>query len=244
MVRGLTATLPVMAADVTVLIADPLRMTAIRDELRMPGRVLRFSSSNLPSVLESIRANEPGIVAVDALFAETPAGKAFVDRVDKLAIPSSEIRLVVRQNGAWATTPLVSAGAPGAPVARVATAPTVDLKATGLNTRRVPRFLVLDPLQAVLDTTKAGLIDISVMGAQVMSSPALRPNQKLKVALPDGGDSLRVGATIAWSLFEKPKHANEPFYRAGIQFTDAEKEALEDYCRRHGSEDPIPQRRR
>jgi len=244
MVRGQTATLPVMAADVTVLIADPLRMAAIRDELRMPGRVLRFSSSNLASVLESIRANQPGIVAVDALFAETPPGKAFIERVDQLAIPSSEIRLVVRLNGSWATTPLVSAGAPGAPAATAATAPKVDAKAAGLNTRRVPRFLVLDPLKAVLDTSQAGLIDISVMGAQVMSTPALRPNQKVKVALPDGSDDLRVCATIAWSLFEKPKYANEPFYRAGIQFTDATKEALEDYCRRHGSEDPIPQRRR
>jgi hypothetical protein len=193
-----------MAADVTVLIADPLRMTAIRDELRMPGRVLRFSSSNLASVLESIRANQPGIVAVDALFAETPAGKAFVERVDQLAIPSSEIRLVVRLNGSWATTPLVAARAPAA---TAATASKVDVKTAGLNTRRVPRFLVLDPLKAVLDTTQAGLIDISVMGAQVMSTPALRPNQKVKVALPDGGDDLRVSATIAWSLFEKPKYA-------------------------------------
>src|SRR3981189_1280606 len=119
-----------MAADVTVVIADPQRMAAIRDELRMPGRVLRFSSSNLPSVLESIRANQPGVVAIDALFAETVAGRAFIDRVDQLAIPSSEIRLVVRQNGGWATTPLLAAGAAGTPAA---TASKVDLKATGLN---------------------------------------------------------------------------------------------------------------
>ena len=225
-----------MSADITVLIADPQRLAAIRDELRMPGRVLRFSSSNLPSVLESIRANQPGVVAVDALFAETAAGRAFVDRVDKLAIPSSEVRLVVRQNGSWATTPLGSGGAPAA------AAPKTDVKATGLNTRRVPRYLVLDPLKAVLDSTNAGLIDISVMGAQVLSSPALRPNQKVKVALPDGGGSLRVGATIAWSLFEKPKYATEPHYRAGIEFTDAAQQALEDYRRRHCADQPIPYR--
>jgi len=227
-----------LAADVTVLIADPQRLAAIRDELRMPGRVLRFSSSNLPSVLESIRANQPGLIAVDALFADTPAGRAFVDRVDSLGIPSSEVRLVVRQNGSWATTPL------GAGKATTPAAPVTDMKATGLNTRRVPRYLVLDPLKAILDSANAGLIDISVMGAQVLSSPVLRPNQKVKVALPDAGGMVRVVATIAWSMFEKPKYANEPHYRAGIEFTDAAKEPLEAYCRKHGSQDPIPFRPR
>ena len=220
-----------MANEVAVLIADPPRMAAFRDELRLAGRVLRFSSSNLASVFESIRANQPSLVAIDALFVETAAGKAFVDRVEKLAIPSSEIHLVARENGAWKTRPL-SGYAP---------APAIDVKSAGLNTRRAPRFLVLDPLQAAVDSSQASLIDLSVLGAQVMSAPVLKPNQKIKIALPDDSETLRVTASIKWSLFEKPKHAMEPYYRAGIEFTDASP-ALEDYCRRHCSEDPLPYR--
>jgi hypothetical protein len=231
-----------MPAEVTVLLADPARMPVLRDALRLPGRVLRFATLNLPSVFDSIKQNQPGLVAIDALFAQTKEGQAFIDRVQKLATTGCEIRLVARVAGEWATTPLAGAAASnGAPSRQ----PAVDLKASGLDTRRTPRFIVLDPLQAVVENTnKAGLIDISVRGAQVLSTPVLRPNQTLRVQLPDDHDTLRLTAQVAWSLFEKPTHVNEPYYRAGMEFTDASTELLADYCRRHCAEDPTPVRLR
>ena len=71
-----------MAHDVTVVVADPPRMASFRDELHLAGRVLRFSSSNLATVFESIRANQPGTIAIDGLFVGTPAGKAFVKQLE------------------------------------------------------------------------------------------------------------------------------------------------------------------
>jgi PilZ domain-containing protein len=225
-----------MGNDITVLIADPQRMTAFRDELHLRGRVLRFSSTNLASVLESIRTNQPGIVAIDSVFAGTAQGRIFVERIGKLGIPPSEIQLVTRLNTGWGTRPLAQADLPQ---------PMVDVKSTDLNTRRTPRFLVLDPLHATVESGgTAGLVDISVMGAQVVSEPVLRPNQKIRVALPDGDESLLVTAHVAWSLFEKPNHVPQPYYRAGMEFTDAARQALEEYLRRHCAEDPIPSRRR
>jgi hypothetical protein len=53
----------------------------------------------------------------------------------------------------------------------------------------------------------------------------------------------RVTAHIKWSLFEKPNYAAAPYYRAGLEFTDATP-ALTDYCRRHCAEDPQPYRAR
>ncbi len=83
--------------QLTVLVADPQRMPALRDGLRLDGRVLRFMSTNLATALESIRTNNPGVVAVDAAFAETAPGRAFLDRVSTLAVPSSSVRLVRRR---------------------------------------------------------------------------------------------------------------------------------------------------
>jgi hypothetical protein len=235
-----------MAADVTFLLADPGRITQFRDNVRLPGRVQRFSTLNLPSVFDAIKANQPGLVAIDAIFAQTAEGQAFVDRVQKLAMPHSEIRLVARVGAEWATTPL-SSGAIAVPAGAILDAPAaalVDVKASGLNTRRTPRFPVRDALQAVVENGKAGLVDMSVRGAQVLSAPRLRPNQTLKIALPDDNATLRLTAQVAWSLFEKPNDRNEPYYRAGMEFTDASLEALEDYCRRHCGENPIPYRGR
>jgi hypothetical protein len=230
-----------MSTEVSVLIADPARMAAFRDGVRLPGRVLRFASSNLAVAFDSIKTNQPGLVAIDGQFAETPEGRALIDRIDKLSIAGSQTRLVSRVNGEWATTPLASRpGAGGA----AAAAPKIDVKAVGLNTRRAPRFLVLDPLEAVVENSQASLVDLSVLGAQVMSTPALHPNQKIKVALPDNDETLRVTAHICWAVFEKPTYAPEPYYRAGMEFTEAAKQTLEDYCRRHCAEDPLPLRRR
>jgi hypothetical protein len=102
--------------------------------------------------------------------------------------------------------------------------------------------MVRNPLDVVVENGSASLIDISVLGAQVVSGPALRPNQKIKIALPDTRDLLNVMAHVAWSTFEKPKLTTEAYYRAGIEFTGAAQEALEDYRRRHCAEEPIPYR--
>jgi len=228
-----------MASDVTVLIADPTRMAAFRQGVRLPGRVLRFVSSNLVLAFDSIKTNQPGLVAIDGKFAETPEGRALIDRIHQLSIAGSQTRLVARLNGEWATIPLpFRAAATGA-----AAAPKIDAKAVGLNTRRAPRFPMLDPLQAVVENRKASLVNLSVLGAQVVSTPVLRPNQTIKVALPDTPESLLVTAHVCWALFEQPEDAPEPYYRAGMEFTEAAQQALEDYCRRHCAEDPLRPRR-
>jgi len=179
--------------------------------------------------------------------------------VQKLAIPGLEIRLVVRTGGVWGTTPLAGAAAtarpgatassgspaspaarPEAPAAPATAAPKIDVKASALNTRRTPRFIVLDPLEATVENGKAGLVDVSAMGAQLLSAPALRPNQILKIVLPDNGTPVKVTARVAWALFEKPTHSPDAYYRAGIEFTDGEKTTLAEYCKRHCAEDPTP----
>jgi hypothetical protein len=222
-----------MPNDITVLVAEPQHVAVFRDRLHLSGRVLRFASTNLATAFESIKTNQPRLVAVDGGFAKTAEGLAFIDRVARLAIVGLDTRLVAEVKGAWATTPLSD---------QPAALPVVDVKASGINTRRAPRFLVLDPLQAVVESNRASLVDLSVLGAQVVSQPVLRPNQKLKIALPDNNETLRLTAQVAWSLYERPKHAAEPYYRAGIEFSDASKEALEDFCHRHCAEDPLPYR--
>jgi hypothetical protein len=237
-----------MRSDISIVIADATRMPVIRDGMHLPGRAMHFTAGNLASAIESIRTYQPKLVAVDALFAQTPPGAAFVDRVERLAIAGSDIRLITHLEGRWITAPRNSG--PGvvtvsaAAVVAASGPAVVAAQMVALSTRRAPRFPVRDPLNAVVENGSASLVDISVLGAQVVSQPALRPNQKIKIALPDTGEMLRVTAHVAWSTFEKPKHVTEAHYRAGIEFTDAAQQALEDYRRRHCTEEPIPYRRR
>lgn len=239
-----------MTTDISIVVVDATRLSAIRDGMHLPGRVLYFTTGNLSGGLDSIRTFRPRLVAVDALWAQTPPGVAFIERVEQLRIAEVDVRLVARLEGRWVTTPRrVAAGAAAEPVVAAAPRPQIivapdpaiaAVQAAAASTRRVPRFLVRDPLHAVVESGAASLVDISVLGAQVVSKPVLRPNQKIKIALPDTGDMLHVMALVAWSRFEKP-HV-DAHYRAGLEFTGAAQQALEDYRVRHCAAEPIPYR--
>jgi hypothetical protein len=218
--------------DLVVVVADALRLRAIRLAAQFRGRVLYFTDSNLASAFESIRAHEPGVVALEGQFAHTPAGVAFAQRLQKSAPSGLDVQLITFSDGAWSMGPL----SPRPPAA----APSVPV----VNTRRVPRFPIVSPLAMRIDGQSTNLIDMSIMGAQVLSTPALRPSQKLKVTLPDEGNSLlSVSASVAWSLFEMPSNTPRPHYRVGMEFTDAAAQALEAFCKRHCGGDPLPIRR-
>ena len=233
-----------MPSDLTIVIADVTRMAAIRSGLPLPGRVAQFTNFDLSSALEAIKRDEPRMVAIDALLVQTQQGLGLIKRVESLAKAGCDIRLIVRGNRAWTTTehdaqpptdeaPTESASATPSRPAVVAAAKT------GANTRRAPRFPMLDSLNAAVEGGQASLVNISVLGAQVVSQPVLRPGQTVKIALPDQAAMLHLTGHVAWSTFQQTKQGTT-VYRAGVAFADAARETLDDYCRRYGAENPLP----
>jgi hypothetical protein len=230
-----------MPSDLTIVVADVTRMAAIRSGLPLSGRVVQFTNFNLSSALEAIKSDEPRMVAIDALLVQTQQGLGFIKRVESLAKAGCAIRLIVRGHRAWTTTERDAqpqAEVPGG--CATASRPAVVAAANiGANTRRAPRFPMLDSLNAGVEGGHASLVNISVLGAQVVSLPVLRPGQTVKIALPDQDVMLRLTAHVAWSTFQQTKQGTV-VYRAGVAFTDAAQETLDDYCRRYGSDNPVP----
>ncbi len=91
-----------------------------------------------------------------------------------------------------------------------------------VSSRRAPRYKVNKDAQVVIDGNPANVVDISLVGAQVVSLTSLRPNQRVRMSLDTAG--VRFNANVAWATFELP--ADGPRYRAGIQFHDANAEML------------------
>jgi hypothetical protein len=252
-----------MPSDVTIVVADASRLTAIREGASLPGRVMPFASAALASAITSIQAYRPKIIAIDAIFAETPSGAAFIDQVDPLTRGGSSILLIVEQDGQWVTMPRSSgrgrtqsprvAGTASQPriitpstqaVAAVSNIVAVAPHSEPVNTRRAPRFLVRDRLEVIVESGHASLVDLSALGAQIVSLPVLRPRQKIKVDLTDTDQTLSVIANVAWSMFEMPQPTTEPQYRVGLEFTGAAQQAIEKFRRRHCAAQPIPHRGR
>ena len=74
------------------------------------------------------------------------------------------------------------------------------------------------------------------------SEPVLHPKQRIKVTIVEDDVVLRFFAHVAWSVYEKPRAAPAPYYRAGMEFDQATEQALKEFCRRHCAEDPLPYR--
>ena len=91
---------------------------------------------------------------------------------------------------------------------------------------------MLDGTEVQVDGTLAALVDLSVIGAQVVSPNVLRPSQRLRVTLADEAAIVRFAGSVAWSSFEMRK--GTPRYRGGIEFRDADAAAVQEFLKRHG----------
>jgi hypothetical protein len=213
---------------VTVLIAAPEHLQALMDREEFSG-AHGFSDQEALRALEVITRRRPDVVALEQLFAATSRGTALINRIKadpKLA--TCEIRIVSHDSGYSRATPATpAAAADGSAVAVAIPAPAVaPLDQRG--TRRAPRFRITDGVEVAVDGNVATLIDLSVIGAQVVSQTILKPNQRVRVSIGEGTKPLRFGAAVAWASFELAKSG--PRYRAGIEFVDADADAVARFC--------------
>ena len=233
-----------MSEPCTVLIAArellevlKARMTETADATE----ILAFTDGDALRALEAITARKPAIIALERIFAATPRGAALINRIK--ADPSLvdlEIRVVSRDAddrriAARRSPPPPAHSGGGTAIATAAAevaAPVRPLDHYG--TRRAPRFKVAGEVEVVIDGNAATLVDLSTVGAQVLTTSILKPNQRIRMALPEESGAIRFNAAVAWAKFEIPAQSG-PRYRAGIEFLDANTTAVETYCERHKS---------
>jgi hypothetical protein len=215
----------------TVLIAAPEHLQALKEREDFSD-AQTFSDAEALRALEVITRKRPDVVALERMFAATTRGAALINRIKadpKLA--SCEIRIVAHDSG-YARVP-AGGGAPATPAndGAVAVAEAPAPAAAPLDqrgTRRAPRVKVVDGVEVLVDGNSATLVDLSIVGAQVVSSTILKPNQRVRMSINDGKKPLRFSAGVAWASFELVKTG--PRYRAGIEFFDAEPEAVQKFC--------------
>jgi hypothetical protein len=207
----------------TVLIARPEVTSSLERHARIPTADLVTVTDAEPlRALEIITSRLPALVVVDRVFAETPRGVALVNRLR--ADPSlarTEIKVIPPDE--QPPPPVVETPGNGAPK---------ELDRRG--TRRAERVRIARDLEVLVDGNPAALVDLSTIGAQVLSPTVLRPNQRVRVAIPGENGTIRCAAVVAWASFEIPA-GRGPRYRAGVEFFNADTAALDALCARHRS---------
>jgi hypothetical protein len=218
----------------TVLIAAPELLPALKKRsLDADGELLTFFDTEALRALEVISRRRPRVVALERAFAATPRGAALINRIKAdPTLTGSEIRVVSDESDGWRVVSPARSEDPSAREAPAASAvgPAGPLDQRG--TRRAPRFRIAGAVELVADGNNATIIDLSTVGAQIVSASVLKPNQRLRLTVADVQATLRFSAIVAWASFEMPPNSG-PRYRAGIAFLDVNAADLDAFRQRH-----------
>lgn len=213
-----------------VLIAAPEHLETLKSRPDLAS-AQAFPANEALRALDVITRQRPAVVALERAFAASSRGVALINRIKAdPALIAADIQIVSsdgEMSRVTSGTTVGSAAASGAAGVAVAPAPTAAPAGAPLDqrgTRRAPRFRMVEGVDVTIDGNTATLVDLSAVGAMVISPTILRPNQRVRFALPDQARALRFSAAVAWAAFEMPKGG--PRYRAGIEFLDADAAAV------------------
>lgn len=224
---------------VAICIAASNLMPSLRDRLASEGEVMTFADTEPIPALQAILDQRPRLIVLERLFAATPRGAALINRIKTdphlghaevrvMSHTGDYVRQVVKPSVAK-PVPAPSGGGAAGGTATVA-APEAPRPLDWHGTRRATRFRARPGVEIQLDGNAASVVDVSAVGAQVLSPTILRPNQKVRVTIAGDDMILRFRGAIAWAKFELPKATGAPRYRAGVEFVDADTAAVDDFC--------------
>ena len=239
-----------MSAPAVVIAASNL-MPSLRERLADDGQLVVFPDTEPIQALQAILEHRPSLIVLERLFAATPRGAALINRIKNdpqlghaevrvMSHSGDYLRVVSKPSGS--APPPAAAPAPEPAVASEGAALATEAAATAAvaeppprpldwhGTRRAPRHRIRPGVEIQLDGNPAQVVDLSQVGAQVISQTILRPNQKVRVSVPNDDFVMRFRGSIAWAKFELPDPGAPPRYRAGIEFADADARSVEAYC--------------
>ncbi|OFW31087.1 MAG: hypothetical protein A3H97_11680 [Acidobacteria bacterium RIFCSPLOWO2_02_FULL_65_29] len=208
-----------------VLVASAAELPALSEQAAHAlGQLFAFPDTDARRAWAVIAERRPTIIALERRFAGTARGQALIRRIrTDQSLTHAEIKMVSPETDfARLAPPSLGDGGPAAPAP-----PPSNQRVT----RRAPRFRMASMVDVLVEGRTASLIDLSKLGAQVVSATVLKPSRRVRLTLSDERGTLRFSGVVAWAFLEiSPTRG--PQYRAGIEFIDARHAALDAYCAR------------
>jgi hypothetical protein len=101
--------------------------------------------------------------------------------------------------------------------------------------RQARRIPINDGVTVLVNGVASALVDLSTLGAQVVSPNAVYPNRAVRIVLPRDEGDLSCKARIVWARVERQQDNESVRYRAGLEFIEADKNAVQVFVSRHGA---------
>lgn len=213
-----------------IVIARSEQAVGLRKRLGNDPSVALFTDCESLKALEVILSGPPKILALDRSFVATARAAALVARVKaEPRLVATDVRVLAEDE---ANLPvLLSSRAPGLETALVRSSYPLDY----CGTRRAPRFNTRE-VNIAINGEGGHLINLSCIGAQLMATLRLRPEEAIRLSLLDPQSELRMTGVVAWSVAEAQN--GMVCYRAGIEFVDPDSMTLEAFCVRNIADPP------
>lgn len=222
-----------------VVIAATNLMASLQERLEPEGDLLTFADTEPIQALQAILEQRPSLIVLERLFAATPRGAALINRIKTdPQLANAEVR-VMSHTGDYSRqvvkpskvdAPASTAGGTGSASTSGVATEEAPRSLDWHGTRRAQRHRVRAGVEIQVDGNPASVVDLSTVGVQVLSSTILRPNQKVRVSIPNDDFVMRFRGAVAWAKFELPSPNDPPRYRAGVDFADADPAAVDDFC--------------
>ncbi len=214
-----------MSQATVILIAAPDLVPALRERLGEYDRVVTFADSEPVRAMKAILAQRPGVVALERLFAATPRGAAIIARIKAdPRLDGSEIRILSHDSGYQRVSPRRLAAPPR-------TRPVTPAGPLDPGNRRAPRFAMKESALAAVGGQAARLVNLSVVGAQLIAAGSLRTKHAVTVTLGLSRSPVVLAGTVVWARAELSRRG--PASRVGVEFKDPDHRAIEAFIDAH-----------
>lgn len=191
-----------------IILSKPQVVARIRQHLESDAAIVVFDASEKLPPLNVVASRAQMMLLVGHTFAELPAGYEFLERFLEVNA-TAEVRVLLDDRNGWPRVLQEAISGPAHIALRAASQPLHRMPA-----RRAQRVDMPDDAKVLINGSPVRLVNLSPLGAQVLSPKVLKPGEHLSVRLPN---EPRCAAKVIWSTFE-PSTASGPQYRAGLAF--------------------------
>ena len=210
----------------TVLIAARAYLPTLTARPQLKD-ALAFAEGDVLQALEAITTGRPDVVVLEKQFADTSRGTALINRIKAdPTLHHCDVQVVLHDGGSES---IVREPEPAVTLAPDTTSLTpLDYRGT----RRADPFNNQPGTEIQIEGNPVQVVNMSVVGVQVLSSGILRPNQKIRLSLSSQPGATRFRSLVVWSTFELPEGVAR--YRAGIEILDhSDQAAITKFIKKH-----------
>ena len=225
-----------MGDSPVVLIGPSDRLDALKERTESAGELLTFDGENTLEALQAITNYRPSQVVIERQFATSSRGSALITRIRQdPSLNHAEIRIASHETEHERVLPQPPEIVKPVPEVKPEAKSPLDYRGT----RRATRYTLAEGVVIKVDGDPATVIDMSRIGAQVVLARAIRPYQRIRVSIEHGSEVVRCRGAIAWVRYELRGGKSAGYYRAGLEFVDADEDTIETFCEQHSASETV-----